>query len=163
MSFRQTFIFHLQVEVIIFKIFFLLNKYFLFQTKPVRDFLLLNRKVKIKMKSLFVSFTVVVISLLFITSAYSQKVCVSSSSGSADVKVYEVNSESSADLLVYKVSSSGSAGNNDGNWYISKSSSDCDKKIYFVDYESGADLKIYFVSSSSLAGWKNKSKKHLMQ
>lgn len=49
------------------------------------------------------------------------------------------------------------------SWYFANYQSGADKKIYFVDYKSQADLVIYFTSYQSGAGWKNSSKKWLME
>jgi len=48
-------------------------------------------------------------------------------------------------------------------WHFVKYKSDAKKKIYFVQYKSDADLIIYFSQWKSDAGWRNNSKKHLMQ
>ena len=61
--------------------------------------------------------------------------------------VYSVDYKSDADIKVF----------------VSEYKSDAKKKIYFVKYKSDADLIIYFSQWKSDAGWRNNSKKHLMQ
>lgn len=46
--------------------------------------------------------------------------------------------------------------------YKVKYESQADIKVYIVDYESQADLNVYYVKYESQAGWRNNSKRHLL-
>ena len=81
----------------------------------------------------------------------------------ADIKVFVSEYKSDADLVVYKTEYKSDATGNNGIWHFVKYKSDAKKKIYFVQYKSDADLIIYFSQWKSDAGWRNNSKKHLMQ
>ena len=67
-----------------------------------------------------------------------------------------------ADLCVFIVDSKNQAIGNNGFWYFQDSQTYADKKIFFVEDSVQADLKINFVDQQELAGWKNKTRKFLL-
>lgn len=83
----------------------------------------------------------------------------------ADVKVFVVEKEYQADLIVYGTDKEylARASENRGIWYFVDVPYKADKKLYQVEKEYQADLKIYFTDSEYLAGWRNASKRYLMQ
>lgn len=97
------------------------------------------------------------------TSTYAQSVYEEKYASNADVKVFVAKYESEADLLVFKQEYESNAKGNEGDWFFAKYASNADKKIVFVEYKSQADLTIFYVSTASRAGWRNNSKKHLME
>ena len=97
------------------------------------------------------------------SSAQAQSVYEEKYASNADVKVFVVQYESEADLLVFKQEYESNAKGNEGDWFFAKYASSADKKIVFVEYKSQADLTIFYVSTASRAGWRNNSKKHLME
>jgi hypothetical protein len=100
--------------------------------------------------------------LFFFYGAFAQKVYEVSYESRADVSVYVCDYESQADLLVYKEKYESAAKGNEGNWFFARYESLADFSIFFVDYESRADLKIFYVDYESRAGWRNSSKKSLL-
>lgn len=122
----------------------------------------LNRKSI--MKKLLLPIISILVLFCFSNQARAQKVFVTNSEIQANVKVYVVNYESQADLVVYKTQNEIDArGKNNGVWYFTKNAVNADKKIYFVKNEIQSQLKIYYTKNKIQAGWKNSSKKHLMQ
>jgi hypothetical protein len=73
-----------------------------------------------------------------------------------------VDYESQADLLVYKEEYESQARGNNGNWHFVEYESRADHSVFFTKYESQADLKIFYVNYESRAGWRNSSKKSLL-
>ncbi len=123
-------------------------------------FLFLNHTLKIKiMKKLLISGMM----LLAFNSVKAQKVYATKYESLADVKVYVTKYEGLADLIVYKMKNESLATGNRGKWFFMKNESLAKKKIYFTKYEGLADLKIYYTKYEGLAGWRNTSKKGLME
>lgn len=79
----------------------------------------------------------------------------------SDLKVWVSNSLSDADLLVYKVENI-TQSTEDGLWYFTNVRAKAKKKIYFVNTITKADLKTYYVNNLSQRGWRNLSKKYLL-
>jgi hypothetical protein len=99
--------------------------------------------------------------IIFETMLSAQKIYKVEYESQADIKVYIVDYESQADLCVYYVNYESQA-NKPGLWFKVEYESQANKKVYFVEYESQADLKIFIVKFESQAGWKNNSKRHLL-
>ncbi len=95
-------------------------------------------------------------------SSMAQNVYSTDHSYQADVEVYVVDHEYQADLLVYKVDYEYQAKGNEGKWYFVEHEYQSDVNIHFVDHEYQADLNVYFVKEEYRAGWKDTSKKHLL-
>jgi len=116
-----------------------------------------HRMEKINLKK----FMLVLLFITTVTMLSAQKIFKVYYESQADIKVYIVDYESQADLCVYYVDYESQA-DKPGLWYKVDYESQADKKVYFVEYESQADLKIYIVKYESQAGWKNNSKRHLL-
>lgn len=94
---------------------------------------------------------------------YAQVVYVTEYKSDADVVVYITDYKSDADLVVYKANYKSDASGNRGVWYFTKYKSDADVVVYFTEYKSDADLIIYFSDYKSDAGWRNPSKRYLLE
>ncbi len=131
------------------------------KTQNVNKNIIIKNIDMLKKIVLFTSFILLILSIG--NKLNAQKIYTVHYASDADVKVYVADYKSDADLAVYKVDYSSDADGNKGLWYFVHYKSDADKTVYFVDYKSDADLIIYFVDYKSDAGWRNSSKKYLMQ
>ena len=95
--------------------------------------------------------------------AKAQVIYVTTTESWADFSVYVTDTEAWADLVVFKESSESWSTGNQGRWFFTETESWADKSIYITDTESWADLVIYYTTSEAWAGWKNNSKKQLLE
>lgn len=102
------------------------------------------------------------LALFIIGSINAQSLFNVSEQNQPDVKLFVVDDPNQADLNVHEVRSADKAKSNDGIWFFTKNIDQAEKKVCFVKKENQADLKIYFVSNQNEAGWRNESKKSLL-
>lgn len=95
--------------------------------------------------------------------AAAQKIMVVDREYRADLKVMEVSTPSRADLIVYVTDRDYQAQGNEGTWMYVDRDYRADFKIIWVDREYRADLKVFITDRRSQAGWRDTSKKHLLQ
>lgn len=101
--------------------------------------------------------------LLCSLCSMGQKMFITEQTYNADVLVCVVEHEYRADLVVYITDRSYTSGidDNEGIWYFTDRSYNADKKISYVP-EYRADIKIMFTDKKYRAGWRNESKRYLM-
>lgn len=78
---------------------------------------------------------------------------------SPDFTVYVTNNDFAADLVVCLVNQPVFAKGNEGKWFIGNYGS---KNVHFASNDLGVDLVIYITDDCRFAGWKNRSKKYLL-
>ena len=76
-----------------------------------------------------------------------------------DFTVYVTKNSSAADLVVCLVNRPVFAKGNEGKWFIGNYGS---KNVHFASNDLGVDLVIYITDDCRFAGWKNRSKKYLL-
>lgn len=100
--------------------------------------------------------------VFIVPAAHSQTLYKSGSAERADVKVCPVENVNRADLVVYVTQYAHRAIGNKGIWFLTDREDDECKSIYFTNNEWSADIKVFFTIHENEAGWRNKSKKHLL-
>ncbi|MDC6365835.1 MULTISPECIES: DUF6150 family protein [Flavobacteriaceae] len=111
------------------------------------------------MKKLLLTF----ILLAFMQSIMSQQIFPVDAEYRADIKIFKVDRDYQADLLVYMVNRNYRADGNTGLWYFTDKEYRAEVKVFFVNRDYQADLKVYFVDREYMAGWRDTSKKHILE
>jgi hypothetical protein len=106
---------------------------------------------------------IIILLVLFSSISKAQNIFVVQFRNEAQVKVCIVNHISDADLIVYITPHVVTGEQNDGKWHMVNYRSQARKLIIFTNHLSDCDLKIFYTTTMSQAGWKNNSKKHLLE
>ncbi len=93
----------------------------------------------------------VLISFVFSTPLFSQKVFTTTHASQAETLLYETNRKSEADILIYKVDYGSQVNPSEGLWLDVAYTSQADWLVYWTKYRSRADCVVYFVDYRSQA------------
>jgi hypothetical protein len=100
------------------------------------------------MKSFMIFF---LISSVFSTPLFSQKVFTTNHVSQAEVLLYETKRKSEADILIYKVDYTSQVNPAEGLWLDVAYTSQADWRVFWTKYRSQADCIVYFVEYRSQA------------
>jgi hypothetical protein len=100
-----------------------------------------------------VVFLTVLVFLVFIGTAFSQKIYVTEWKSEADYLVYVTEWKSEANVIAYITKWKSNAKPRSGIWYFTEWKSEADIKIYYTSWKSEASLIVYFTKWQSEAQW----------
>jgi len=93
----------------------------------------------------------VLISFVFGTPLFSQKVFTTAYASQAEILLYETKQKSEADILIYKVDYASQVNPAEGLWLDVEYKSQADWLVFWTKYRSQADCIVYFVDYRSQA------------